>query len=75
MVKLNVKGQIIEGEQKGWFVLVEPDEKTGGYYIYQFKNKEGKNGLGEAFDDWLETLDDVKGYFSESSWKVKWEEK
>ncbi|MFT6935941.1 MAG: hypothetical protein ACJA1N_000235 [Saprospiraceae bacterium] len=73
MVKLSTRGKIVKGDQQGWYVLVEVDEKTGGFYIYQFKNKNGKNNLGEAFDDWVETFNDVEGYFKESSWKINWE--
>ena len=58
-MKLDTVGKILKGDQVGWYVKVEYDADSGGYYIYQFKNKVGENGLGEAYDDWLESLEDV----------------
>ena len=74
MVKLDTIGKILEGDQVGWYVKVEYDTASGGYYIYQFKNKVEQNGLGEAYDDWLESLEDVQGYFEESDWNIDWSE-
>ncbi len=71
-IRLNTVGEIIEGDQKGWFVLVEFDQdNTGGYYIYQAPIPEVKKST-EGYDDWLESKNDVEGYFNESNWKIQW---
>ena len=71
-IKINVVGKIIQGDQKGWYVLVENDKNnTGGYYIYQAPIEDILNSK-EGFDDWLETFEDVKGYFEESNWQITW---
>lgn len=68
-IKFNTLGKIIEGDNQGWFVrIINDEDKTGGYYIHQFKDMDGNIG----FDDWLETENDVKGYIYESNWKIKW---
>ena len=71
-IKTNTVGQIVEGDQQGWYVLVEYDkDDTGGYYIYQAPQEDVLNSK-EGFDDWLETFEDVKGYFEESNWLILW---
>jgi len=72
MIKLDTIGRILKGDQAGWYVKIQHDEKSGGYYIFQFKNKDVKNYLGEAFDDWLESMADVENYAIESSWDIEW---
>ena len=76
-IKLNVIGKIVKGDNPGWHLKIKDDtESSGGFYIIQFKNKCGKNQMGEAFDDWVETLKDVESYFDseEEEWEVIWEE-
>ena len=74
-LKLNKIGKIIKGDNAGWYVKVEQDSNcTGSYYIYEFKNKNGNNKWGEAYDNWVESLNDVRGYFYESEWDILWEE-
>jgi hypothetical protein len=71
-IKLNTVGQIVEGDQKGWYIVVEHDEKeTGGYYVYQAPIEDVLNST-EGFDDWLESFEDVEGYFEESNWLILW---
>jgi len=74
-IKLNTIGKIIKGDNPGWYLQIKDDrEETGGYYIFQFKNKIGNSGLGEAFDDWVENFQDVKSYFNSSEWVIEWQE-
>lgn len=71
-IKFNTIGKIIKGDQEGWFVLVEHDTKdTGGYYVYQAPIPEIKEST-VGYDDWLESLEDVQGYFEESDWDIEW---
>lgn len=68
-VKYGVLGKIKEGNNLGWLVkFIDDREHTGGFYINEFKDVEGKEG----FDTWLETEDDVKGYVNESEWIIEW---
>jgi len=73
--KLNKIGKIIKGDNPGWFLKIKDDkEESGGFYIFQFKNRVGDNAMGEAFDDWVENFSDVETYFDSDDWEVKWEE-
>lgn len=76
-IKMNTIGRIIKGENPNWFIKIEHDKDlTGGFYIYQFKNKCGKNLMGEAFDNWVETFEDVEIFFDdedEDEWEIEWE--
>ncbi len=72
IVKLNIVGLIVNGDNKGWYIFIENDHKsTGGYYIYQSPIKAVKESL-EGFDDWLEKYEDIIEYFVESDWEILW---
>lgn len=67
-IKINSKGVILEGDNKGWHVFIEDDaENTGGYLILKTSQD-----LNEGYDNWVENLDDLQSYFQESNWKIKW---
>ena len=68
-LKYGILGKISGGKNFGWFVkFIDDREHTGGFYIYEFKDVEGKEG----FDTWLETENDVKGYINENEWIIEW---
>ncbi len=71
-IQFDKTGLIIKGDNTGWYVKLEDDtENTGGFYIYQFK--ENNENSTEGFDNWMETKEDVIGYFEESNWEIKWD--
>ena len=72
-VKVNAVGKIIRGEQEGWYVKVLDDrDESGGFFICECSNKRFEGS--EGFDTWLESPEDVVGYFEESSWQIEWPE-
>ncbi len=70
-MKVGVLGRIVAGNDLGWFVEVVDDSagSTGGYYILTFDQAD-RSGL--AYDNWVESLGDVRRYFQESRWAIDW---
>ena len=70
-IQLDTIGRILEGDDVSHFIKVIFDkETTGGYYIFQSEKKEFPEN--KTFDSWVETKEDLEGYFDESNWKVDW---
>jgi len=64
-------GRIIRGKHRNWFIKVKDDTKqTGGYYVLICKTNSFKDNV---YDDWLENYEDLKQYFLEKKWEIKWE--
>ena len=71
-IEIDKLGKIKQGSYANWFVKVVDDTNgtTGGYYINIIKGVD----LGmEAYDDWVENLESLEGYFEEVNWEVDWE--
>jgi hypothetical protein len=79
-IQINKTGIILEGDDSGWYVRVEPASEnvkydldySGSYLILIFNTLDDNDPNGEGFDSWVENFESLKGYFQESSWKVKW---
>jgi len=73
---MGIEGRVLNSEHVGHVVRVESDEsRAGGFLIFQrWAGSDGPNGSGE-FDDWVENEELLRGYFSETGWKVQWEVK
>lgn len=69
-IKIGVVGEILTGDEAGFFVKVEDDRNssTGGYYILTAKEPNMKDG----FDNWVEDEDSLKKYFIEAKWTIRW---
>jgi hypothetical protein len=71
VIEIGKLGVIERGDDLGLQVKVLDDsDNTGGFLIITGKNLSDKSS--EAFDDWVESKEDLKGYFEESNWIVKW---
>jgi len=70
VVRIGVLGRITAGEEIGRYVKVEDDrENTGGYLILTADDPQlSFNG----YDGWVESRQDLDGYFGESGWVVAW---
>ena len=72
-IKINTVGLITSGLDKGWYVRILDDtENSEGYLIVVFNSPDVKSKQFQAFDSWVENLEDLYEYFKESSWKVDW---
>lgn len=70
-IKIATPGLIIEGEQKGWYVLIQDDsENTGGYLILVTPPPKSIGLIG--YDNWVENFQALKSYFQEANWKIIW---
>lgn len=70
-IEIDRVGQILEGDEKGWYVYVFDDAKeTGGYLILTFNSLSKTDESYEYFDGWVESIEDLNDYFDESSWKI-----
>ena len=71
IIKINVIGKILEGDNESWYVLVQEDFKnTGGYLILISKDPDFAST--EGCDYWVEKFCNLRGFFEESKWKVHW---
>jgi hypothetical protein len=69
-IKINQYGKIIKGDKKGWVIFIKDDQtNSGGYLILISSHKNSDVG----FDAWVLNYNDLKQYFIESNWDVKWE--
>lgn len=70
IVKINIIGKILQGDDKGSFIKILDDSKdTGGYLVLLSEQKTFET----SFDDWLEDMSALKKYFQESKWVIAWE--
>lgn len=71
IIKINVIGKILEGDNENWYVLIKEDfENTGGYLILISKDPDFISI--EGCDYWVEKYSNLRGFFDESNWKIQW---
>jgi hypothetical protein len=63
-------GTITKGDEQNWKIAVVDDRgSTGGYYVFTYRG----SGLGDGFDSWYVTLDEVEKHFL--NLEVEWSDK
>jgi len=71
IIKINVRGKIIEGDNESWYILIQEDfENTGGYLI--LLSKDPNFTSDEGCDYWVEKYSNLVGFVEESRWKIHW---
>jgi hypothetical protein len=69
-IRLNEIGKITSGNEKGWFIKIEYDTSTMGYYVYVSDNE---NFMGiNGFDNWVEKKEYVSELLEGYGWNVEW---
>lgn len=70
-IRIGVKGQILAGEQAGWYVLVQPgpDSLIGAFFVLTANTV---NFDEEVYDGWVKSREDLDGYFAEAGWTIEW---
>jgi hypothetical protein len=69
-IPIDTVGPILEGKQAARFVEVIRDScNTGGFLIFTYADA---SRAPEAFDSWVEHLQDVVQYFREAGWRIDW---
>ena len=70
-VRINVTGKILNGDNLGWYVVVQEDfENTGGYLVLVSPDQNFLSNNG--CDYWVEKYGDLVDFFSESHWQIRW---
>jgi hypothetical protein len=74
-IPIGVEGKVTNASQPGLMIRVEDDaENTGGFLIYQWwEGSDGPNEQG-AFDDWVESVEDLQRFFTHKGWSVLWKQ-
>jgi hypothetical protein len=69
-VYIGKKGRIVSGDQAGDYILIQDDSvSTGGYLILTSPNKDFS---GSGFDNWAESVDDVRRIIKGFKWEIEW---
>lgn len=69
-IKINSIGKIISGDEYGSYLKIIADSNnTGGFLILTSGSKAFKNG----HDNWVENVEMLEQYFTESNWIIQWE--
>jgi hypothetical protein len=70
MIPIGKIGLIIEGDDPGWYVLVEKStESANAYYIFVCETSDMKGT--KDYDYWVQEKADLDFYFED--WKIEWE--
>lgn len=73
-IPIGVVGRIQNGTDADMQVRVSDDQvNTGGFIVYTWwKNSGGPNTDG-AFDDWVESKEQLEDYFTSTGWIIEWQ--
>jgi hypothetical protein len=66
--KIGKSGRIRTGKYAGFSVRIQDDASNTGGYLILIQN----DASPEGYDDWVENLTDLEGFFRESGWDLEW---
>ena len=70
-IQIELIGEIVGGENKGKYILINEDNKLpGGYFLKTFSNINSIDS--PEFEDWFETYEQLENSFRQHGWKVNW---
>ena len=73
--KIGIVGIVTNGEHPNMRIRIEDDSpNTRGFLIYQWWNGSNGPNAENAFDDWVESEDDLSKYLEESGWIIEWQQ-
>ena len=73
-IQIGKKGRILQGNQAGWYILIQDDTSdTGGYYVLITSKPDLSGGLGEGYDEWVENKETLLPLFETRGWEIEWE--
>lgn len=67
-IKIEIKGRVLDGEFKDWNIFIQDLNKSDGAYLILLTSPDGTKG----YDDWVENLQALQGYFQEAQLNIKW---
>jgi hypothetical protein len=71
MFELGKWGKILDGEYADWFLMIESDGLTDGFYIYTVRDPKDKNS--EGYDDWVENREVLEDYMKSLEFQISWD--
>lgn len=66
-LKIGKKGLILNGEFKDWQIFIQDLDNGEGAYLILLTSPDG-----QGYDDWVENMQSLKGYFEKAKWDILW---
>jgi hypothetical protein len=67
-IKIETNGIILNGEFANWNIFIEDLDNGNGAYLILLTSPDKLT----SYDDWVQNLNSLEGYFNEAQWKVQW---
>lgn len=71
-IQIEVVGKIIEGEKKGFYVLLKEDFNESGGYLILISKDPNFTDAAEGYDSWGEDITALKDIFKGFNWQIIW---
>jgi len=71
-IKFNIKGRILSGKYKSWFIIIENQSDINWGYTVYLTNGKDKNSTTISYDEWYYTFDELKSSFLKFYPDIDW---
>jgi hypothetical protein len=72
-IPIGVEGKVVNSGRLSHRVLIQDDRtNTGGFLVLEWWDGSTGPNNNSAFDSWVESIDALDGFISESKWEIKW---